>query len=168
MHGPKPTPADVWKERGSDENKPDPVGDSQVGFSDPLSPVRDALTVPTSGAEASEAVSAENTELRFEEVNDVTLKLTDGGGSNVPGSHGQWGGYRAARALAWVINVGPGHRSWLARCGDRSVGPTTIGKAKKAAMTMVSDQGMGRVLDDPTAHLNRLAARLLDAEPQVG
>ena len=83
--------------------------DSPSGFSDPLSPVSDALTVPTSGTEVSEDLYPENAELRFEELNEVTLKLTDGGGSNIPSSHGLWGGYRAARALAWVINVG-----WLA------------------------------------------------------
>jgi len=168
MHGPKPTPDHVTENAGSDENKPDPVGDTAGGFSDLLPPVSGAPCGSETATEASEELSRESSGLRFEEVNEVTLKLTDGGGSNVPHSHGQWGGYRAARALAWVINIGPGHKSWLARCGDRSIGPTTIGKAKKAALAMVTDQGMGKVLDDPVMHLNRQAARLYDAEPQEG
>ena len=143
--------------------KPDPVVDSQGGFFDPLSPVRDALTVPANGAGVSEDLSPENTKLRFEEVNEVTLKLTDGGGSNIPSSHGQWGGYRTARALAWVINIGLGHKSWLARCDNRSVGPTTNRKAKKAALAMVADPGIGKRLLDPIGNLNRLKACLLDA-----
>ena len=53
------------------------------------------------------------------------------------------------------------------RCGNRLVGPTTIGKAKKAALAMVADPGMGKVLDDPVDALNKLAAHLLDAEPQA-
>ena len=88
------------------EKKPDPVGDSQGGFFDPLSPVSALLTAPGSDAEASEDLSPENTGLLFEEVNEVTLKLTDGGGSNIPSSHAKWGGYRVARAL-WIINIGP-------------------------------------------------------------
>ena len=63
-----------------------------------------------------------------------------------------------------MINIGPGPRSWLARCGDRSVGPTTIGKAKKAALAMATDPGIGKVLDDPVGHFNKLAARLYEAE----
>jgi hypothetical protein len=103
-------------------------------------------------------------------INDVTWKLastTDF--TNTPASHGKWGGYRSGRALAWVMNVGavvgaPGHQGWLARCGDRSVGPTTIGKAKAAAVAMVNDPGMGKRIDDPVRHLNRLQARLVDTE----
>jgi hypothetical protein len=47
-------------------------------------------------------------------------------------------------------------------CGNRSVGPSTIGKAKKAALAMVADQGMGKLLDDPIGHSTtwRLACSL--------
>ena len=60
----------------------------------------------------SEEIKPENrsqkTHLRFEKVNDVTFKLTDGEATNVPASHGQWGGYRTTKAVAWVINIAPG------------------------------------------------------------
>jgi hypothetical protein len=32
--------------------------------------------------------------------------------TNVPASHGQWGGYRTTKALAWLINLAP--NAWLA------------------------------------------------------
>ena len=50
----KPALADRGNGASSDQNKPDPVGDSPGGFFDPLPPVSDPLTVPTDGAEASE------------------------------------------------------------------------------------------------------------------
>ena len=52
---------------------------------------------------------------KFEKVNEATWKLTNGEVTNVPASHGQWGGYRTTRAIAWVINLAP--NAWLARCG---------------------------------------------------
>src|SRR3954447_18688081 len=70
--------------------------------------------------------------LNFKKVNDVTWKLTDGEMTNVPTSHGQWGGYRTAKAVAWVIGVGPGQ--WLARCGDQACGPSSITEPKASAM----------------------------------
>jgi hypothetical protein len=101
------------------------VVDSGEAFLDPATAGSDA---------ASEACAELDRGFRFEEVNEVTWKLTGGEGTNVPGSRGQWGGYRITKALAWVINIGSGYKSWLARCGDRSIGPTTIGKAKAAAL----------------------------------
>ena len=101
----------------------------------------------------------------FVQINEVTWKLASNDEfSHTPESHGQWGGYRTSKALAWVISVGgPGHWSWLARCDNRSTGPTTINKAKRAAVAMVTDPGMGKVLDDPISHLNAIAATLHDA-----
>src|SRR4029079_5335495 len=43
---------------------------------------------------------------KFEKVNEVPWKLTNGEMTNVPASHGQWGGYRTSKAVAWVIDVG--------------------------------------------------------------
>lgn len=79
------------------------------------------------------------TNLRFERVNEVTFKLTDGEGTNVPASHGQWSGYRTTKALAWVIKIGPD--AWLARCGDRSCGPTTFDTAKADALRIATGPG---------------------------
>ena len=49
---------------------------------------------------------------RFEQVNEVTWKLTNGEITETPASHGQWGSCRTTNALAWVIRVAP--RKWLA------------------------------------------------------
>ena len=68
--------------------------------------------------------------LRFERVNEVTWKLTDGEGSNVPARLGFWGGYRTSRAVAWVMSVAPG--KWLARYRDQCSGPSGITQATRS------------------------------------
>jgi hypothetical protein len=98
------------------------------------------------------------TNLRFQRVNEVTFKLTDGESTNVPTSHGQWGGYRTTKAVAWVIKIGPD--SWLARCGDRSCGPATFDKAKADALNITRGSYHEVRLLDPIAYLNRLHARM--------
>src|SRR5262245_4053686 len=77
---------------------------------------------------------SQKTDLRFERVNEVTFKLTDGEITNVPASHGQWGGYRTTKAVAWVINIAPDH--WLARCRHEVSGPVPFAKAKPKAFAM--------------------------------
>ena len=72
--------------------------------------------------------------LRFERVNEVTFKLTDGKDTNVPASHGKWGGYRTTKALAWVIKIGAD--AWLARCGDQVCNPASFSEAKSHALAM--------------------------------
>ena len=62
---------------------------------------------------------SQKTKLHFERVNEVTFKLTDGEVTNVPASHGQWGGYRTTKAVAWVIKIGSD--AWLARCRRRGL-----------------------------------------------
>ena len=59
--------------------------------------------------------------LKCEKVNEVTFKITNGELTNVPASHGQWGGYRTAKALAWIIKLGSD--AWVARCGDQVCNP---------------------------------------------
>jgi hypothetical protein len=71
---------------------------------------------------------------KFERVNEVTLKLTNGETTLTPTSHAQWAGYRTNKAIAWVICVHPGQ--WLARCGDRACGPEPLNQAKADAMAM--------------------------------
>ena len=51
--------------------------------------------------------------------------------TNVPASHGQWGGSRITKALACVINVAP--NAWLARCGDQTSNPIPLHAAKSEA-----------------------------------
>ena len=102
---------------------------------------------------------------RFERVNEVTWKLTHGELTNVPPSHGQWGGYRTTKALAWVICVGPS--KWLARYGEMVRGPVILTKAKAAAMAMAKGAPGDYSLANSISHLNGLTARLieLDADP---
>ena len=49
----------------------------------------------------------------FEKVNEVTWKLTNGEMTNVPASHGQWGGYRTPR-LSHGSSTSPRMRGLLA------------------------------------------------------
>ena len=79
--------------------------------------------------------------------------------TNVPASHGQWGGYRTSKAIAWVINVAP--NAWLARCGDQTSNPLALTAAKSAAMAMAKGACGDYVVRDPIAHLNGLAAMLM-------
>jgi hypothetical protein len=96
---------------------------------------------------------------RFERVNEVTWKLTNGELTDVPASHGQWGGYRTTKALAWVICVGPG--AWLARCNDQVCGPDHLSRAKANAVAMAKGRDGHYLIQDPIAHLNELQAILL-------
>src|SRR5262245_49038861 len=43
--------------------------------------------------------------LCWEQVNEVTWKLTDGDQIRVPAAHGKWGGFNTTRALAWVTQI---------------------------------------------------------------
>ena len=100
----------------------------------------------------------------FEKVNEVTWKLTNGEMTNVPASHGQWGGYRVTKAVAWVSDVGPHKQpAWIARYKDQCTNPTDLREAKAAAMAMAKGACGDYVVRDPIAHLNGLAA-MLDAQ----
>ena len=96
---------------------------------------------------------------RFEQVNDVTWKLTI---TETPASHGQWGDYRTTKALAWVICVAPG--KWLARYGDMVCGPLSLPNAKAAAMAMAKGRLGDYQVRNPISHLNGLQARLLGTD----
>ena len=103
---------------------------------------------------------------QWNQINEVTWKLADTAAfSDTPMSHGQWQGYRTRKAVAWLVGLGGGQ--WLARCGDRSAGPMTIAKAKKMALAMALDPGIGKPLLDPIGNLNKLQAWLLDANGEV-
>jgi hypothetical protein len=103
-----------------------------------------------------------NYRFQWEKVNSVTGKLTDGAFTQVPASHGQWSGYRVAKAIAWVIDVGSA--AWLARCGDQAVGPTSLNDAKAAAIAMAKGGAGSFVVKDPIRRLNALAAEDVDRE----
>ena len=99
---------------------------------------------------------------KFEKVNEATWKLTNGEMTNVPASHGQWGGYRTTRAIAWVINLAP--NAWLARCGDQTSNPLALTAAKSEAMAMAKGACGDYVVSNPIAHLNGLTAILPEQE----
>ena len=109
---------------------------------------------------------SQKTHLRFQRVNEVTFKLTDGESTNVPASHGQWGGYRVTKAVALVINIAPGR--WLARCRDEVSGPSSFNEAKANALAMARGACGDYFIESPINHLNELQARLLgrDGEPE--
>ena len=98
--------------------------------------------------------------MEWEKVNEATWKLTNGEMTNVPASHGQWGGYRTSKAIAWVINIAP--NAWLARCGDQTSNPLALTAAKSAAMAMAKGACGDYVVSNPVAHLNGLTAILLE------
>ena len=98
----------------------------------------------------------------FEEVNEVTWRLTNGEMTNVPASHGQWPGYRVSKAVAWVIDVGTEKPACIARHKHQTTNPMQLQKAKKAAMAMAKGDCGDYAVRHPIAHLNGLAARLTD------
>ena len=108
---------------------------------------------------------SQKTKLHFERVNEVTFKLTDGEVTNVPASHGQWGGYRTTKAVAWVINIAPGQ--WLARCRDEASGPSSFNEAKANALAMARGACGDYFIENPIDHLNGLQARLLDRDGEA-
>jgi hypothetical protein len=124
----------------------------RTGHNSPKSPSQ--VTDLTSEFLSVNAISKKP--LKFERVNEVTWKLTNGDLTNVPASHGQWGGYRTTRAVAWIINIGPGQ--WLARCGNQACGPSAISEAKANAMKMARGACGDYVVERPVAHLNGLHA----------
>ena len=97
---------------------------------------------------------------KFEKVNEVTWKLTNGEMTNVPASHGQWGGYRTPKAIAWVTQI---EGKWLARCKDQTSNPLSLAAAKSQAMAMAKGAPGDYRITRPINHLNALAARLIDA-----
>jgi hypothetical protein len=108
---------------------------------------------------------SQKTNLHFDRVNEVTFKLTDGESTNVPASHGQWGGYRTTKAVAWVINIARGQ--WLGRCRDEASGPSSFNEAKANALAMARSACGDYFIKNPIDHLNRLQARLLDRDGEA-
>jgi hypothetical protein len=98
--------------------------------------------------------------LRFEQVNEVTFKLTDGKGSLVPACHGYWSGYQTTRAVAWLMGIGNG--LWIVRYRNKASRPMKLPAAKKYALEMVGGIRPGRVVTDPIGDLNRMQAVLAE------
>jgi len=105
---------------------------------------------------------SQKSHLHFERVNEVTFKLTDGECTHVPASHGQWGGYRTTKAVAWVISIVPGQ--WLARYRNEASGPSSFNEAKTNALAMARGACGDYFIENPIDHLNGLQARLLNTD----
>jgi hypothetical protein len=100
-------------------------------------------------------------------VNEVTLKVTDGGNVRQEGSHGQWGGSNVQRARAWMMCldwvVGT-HQQWVVRVGNLAYGPVTLSRAKKAALAIVQGgfEDPLRIVRDPLGELHVAQAGIVD------
>ena len=88
---------------------------------------------------------SQKTNLRFERVNEVTFKLTDGELTNVPASHGQWGGYRTTKAVAWVINI--------------AIWPMVGAMSRRGLRTLILQRGKGECSRNGEGRLWRLLHR---------
>ena len=97
-------------------------------------------------------------DLRFEQVNEVTVKVTDGKGSLVPACHGHWSGHQTTRAVAWLMGIGNGR--WIVRYRNKASRPMKLPAARKYALEMVGGIRLGQVVADPIGDLNRMQAVL--------
>ena len=103
-------------------------------------------------------------ELAFEQINEVTWKLTDGRGSNAwSGNRG--GGYRTTRAVAWLMGVGGGR--WVARYRGKASTPMRLAKAKGYAIEMVKGIRPGKVITDPIRNLHHLHLKFAEPTPSL-
>jgi hypothetical protein len=100
--------------------------------------------------------------LRFEEVNAVTVKLTDGRGSLVPTCHGHWSGYQTTRAVAWLMGIG--NARWIVRYRNKSSRPMKLPAARKYALEMIKGIRSGRVVHDPIGELNAMQSVIAEYE----
>ena len=92
-------------------------------------------TVENQGLQEPESdLGDQHRELAFEQINEVTWKLTDGVGTNAwRGNRG--GSYRTTRALAWLMGVGNG--KWIVRHRNKASRPMRLAKARDYALEMV-------------------------------
>ncbi len=128
---------------------------------------------PKSASQASDFLEkfepenlSQKIKFHFERVNEVSFKLTDGDVTNVPASHGQWGGYRVTKAMAWVIKIAIG-RSGSRDVGDEASGPSSFNEAKANALAMARGAYGDYFVENPIDHLNGLQARLLDRDGEA-
>ena len=70
----------------------------------------------------------------FQQINEVTIKITDGTGSLGPAAR-HWPGYRTTRAIGWLMGIGNGR--WIVRYRNRASRPMKLAAAKRYALEMV-------------------------------
>jgi hypothetical protein len=99
--------------------------------------------------------------LKLEQVNAIAWKVVDPNiKTDVPAKLGHWAGYRATKALAWVIDLGYGQ--WMARCGNEVCNPTNLAEAKRQALAMAVG-GIGDYqVSDPIKEYQELSALIED------
>jgi hypothetical protein len=95
---------------------------------------------------------------QFEQVNEVTIKMTDGSLCLVEGAMGA-ANYKSTRALGYLMEIGG---AWVACVGQRRSEPLTLAKAKAVARDMHRDEGLGTDHPDKIRALNLAAAQLVD------
>jgi hypothetical protein len=99
---------------------------------------------------------------RFEYVNEVTWKITDGGGIRAwDGSRS--GNYLTTRAIAWLMGIGAGY--WVVRYRNRGTRPMRLNPAKRYAIEMLSGIRSGFVIADPIWQLHRYHYDALEPMP---
>jgi hypothetical protein len=111
--------------------------------------------------EPKSGLSKSARDLQFEQINEVTWKLTDGRGTNA-WSGDRSGGYRTTRAVAWLMGIGNGR--WIVRYRNKASRPMKLPAARKYALEMVKGIRPGRVVTDPIGDLNRMQAVLAEYE----
>src|SRR5262245_25441456 len=84
--------------------------------------------------EPKTAPSALPRQLTFEQINEVTWKVTDGRGSNAWAGD-RSGSYRTTRAVAWLMGVG--NERWIVRFRNRASKPMRLAAAKVYAVEMI-------------------------------
>jgi hypothetical protein len=111
--------------------------------------------------------------LVFEQINDVTLKVTDGELEPVPKAVGKWPAIKTPRALAWVHGVGwTGNRNgrptaWVASMGRSRFGPCALDEAKDAALRFAAGVRVAgrRQTSMPIERLHRNEINVSEARP---
>jgi hypothetical protein len=101
---------------------------------------------------------------RFERLDEVTWKLTDGKGSNA-WAVDRSGNHRTTRAIAWLMGIGSG--KWIARYRNKWSKAMTLAKAKQYALEMVKGIRPGRVPADPIRHLHLETLRAMGESPVI-
>jgi hypothetical protein len=100
--------------------------------------------------------------LDFEQVNEVTWKLTDGRGS-IAWSGDRSGGYRTTRAIGWLMAIGNGQ--WIVRYRNKASKPMRLPKAKAHALEMVRGIWAGQALTDPIKNLHQETLKAMGESP---
>ena len=104
--------------------------------------------------------SAKRRDLSFQQINEVTIKVTDGVGSNAWTGGRPGASYRTTCAIAWLMGIGNGR--WIVRYRNRASRPMKLSAAKRYAPEMIRGIRPGRIVTDPIGDLNRMQVVLAE------